>query len=138
VLPRRQLPVIPAIDPLMSRARQTRLWRQRPRLSRLPRLAAAATPSSSLKKPKTHWSGVERGCAFALVLSDVPGPKGSKVEVTVALRRNPVNGLTESVEPGWEFKAKGPTEGLMARMAAVAATTRTTSSWRPALRQLLR
>ena len=72
-----------------------------------PAAPAAATPSASQKKPKTHWSGVARGCNFTLVLSDVPGPRGSKVEVAVALRRNPVDGLTESAEPGWQFKAKG-------------------------------
>jgi hypothetical protein len=125
-----------------------------------PAAPAAATPSASKKKPKTHWSGVERGCSFNLTLSDVPGAKGSKVKVTVALRRNPEDGLTESVEPGWTFKAKGACCSLlcphgaarssahsvsvwrqgrrMARMAAVAATTRTTSRWRPALRKLLR
>ena len=72
-----------------------------------PAAPTAATLSSTLKKPKTHWSGVERGCAFALILVDAPGPKGSKVGVSVALRRNQVDGLTESVEPGWKFKARG-------------------------------
>lgn len=69
--------------------------------------SAAANRPPSQKKPKTHWSGVERGAPFSLLVPDVPGPNGTTVEVTVQLRRNSIDGLTESVEPGWSFKAKG-------------------------------
>jgi hypothetical protein len=121
--------------------------------------SAAANRPPSQKKPKTHWSGVERGALFSLLVSDLPGPNGTTVEVTVQLRRNSTDGFTESVEPGWSFKAKGacssllptcpsaathglslclPQGRLIARMAAVAATTSTTSRWRPAVRQPLR
>ena len=73
-----------------------------------PQLAAApeAAPGAG-KKPKTHWSGAAKGQAFTLEVTDVPGPNGKKVVVKAAMRRNADDGLTESTEPGWTFKAKG-------------------------------
>ena len=71
-----------------------------------PAAAPEAAPGRG-KKQKTHWSGVTKGQPFTLGVADVPGPNGKKVVVKVQMRRNADDGLTESAEPGWTFKAKG-------------------------------
>ena len=55
-----------------------------------------------------HWSGVGKGERFELQVTDVPtGKANEKVTVTVQMQRNRQSGLSESVEPSWNFTAKG-------------------------------
>ena len=56
-----------------------------------PQPAAGSGGGSGNKRkaaPAAHWSGVTKGASFSLTVTDVPGPKGEKVSVQVALRRN--------------------------------------------------
>eukprot|EP00966_Prymnesium_polylepis_P215586 4992561-Prymnesium_polylepis.1 len=50
----------------------------------------------------THWSKVHLGCEFTCTVDGLGARKDKSV--TVLLRRNAVEGYSESMEPGWQFK----------------------------------
>ena len=73
---------------------------------------SGGAPAASRKRkaaPEEHWSKKSKGESFVLTVEKVvpTGRPGDKVSVNVALRRHPMTGLTESMEPGWSFTAKG-------------------------------
>ena len=74
---------------------------------------SGGAPAASRKRkaaPEEHWSKKLKGQAFVLTVENVAptGRPGDKVSVEVALRRNALTGLTESMEPGWSFTARVP------------------------------
>ena len=104
-----------------------------------PQPAAGSGGGSGNKRkaaPAAHWSGVAKGATFTLTVPDVPGPNGNKVGVQVAMQRNKQTGLSESIEPGWTFAAKGaqrsaePTPPALAPRARLPSPCGRTDVWR--------
>ena len=60
-----------------------------------------------------HWSNVARGATFTVELKDTTQPPISGYTgkgATARLRRHPTTGLSESISPGWSFKAVGSSD----------------------------
>ena len=77
-----------------------------------PVAAAQASQKRKGTKPE-HWSKKVRGEMFTLLVKDVPiDGTSKKKDVAVQMCRNRQTGLTESMEPGWIFTAKGGSKPL--------------------------